>query len=153
FRLGRIGLLLASSVLFALATLFHWTLMAPGMAAIGALSLAVLPRSRAILLIGLAWFGAFLCAVRLLLIAVCPSMNFSIWRILYPGKASDYGWVGFHAEKFYFLASGTGNYFLGGANSGAYQGTFQGLPLVYMAVSWAFVSLGLGSCISTLVNK
>jgi hypothetical protein len=151
-RLGRVWLIPASAVLFALATLFHWTLMAPGLAAIGALSLAILPRSRAILLVGVAWLGTFLGAVWLLLFAVFPSMQLSIWRILYPEKA-DYGWVGFHAEKFYFLAIGTGNYFLGAQNSGVYRGMFQGLPLVYMVVSWAFVALGLGSCIASIADK
>jgi len=135
---GGVWLCAASAFLLALATLFHWTVMPPGLAAIGAVYavlLLVRPRS---FWAGIAWLFLFLVFLQGLILLAFPLRHIPVWVELYPAKANAAGWVGFFGEKGWNLLVGMGNYFAGGNNLTDYKWAFANAPtLRLMIVSWA----------------
>jgi hypothetical protein len=150
---GKIWLCVVSAVLFALATLFHWTTMAPGLAAYGAVFLLASRKNKVYLAIGAGWLLLFLCATEALVLLAFPKLHIPIWAIVLPAKANAGGWVGFHLEKMVFLLVGIGNYFSGGRNLASYRDAFHGGVLDSMVVSWIYGLVTAGGCITTLLDK
>ena len=152
--LNRVWLLLVSALLFALAMLFHWTTMPPGLAAFAAVVILVLCRTRSGFLIGAAWLFLFACAVQILSLLIFPRLHIPIWALLYPAKgARAGGWVGLSLEKIQYLIIGIGNYFCGANNDANYQTGFQGSHLRFVILSWVYFVPTLGASFVTLLSK
>ena len=152
-RAGPAWLLALSAVLFALATLFHWTMMVPGLAAFGIAFLMAARKDRVYLALGAGWLILFLCVTQALVLLAFPSLHIPIWAVVLPGKANAGGWVGFQTEKLIFAAIGIGNYFSGGYNVSSYPSAFQGAVLKAMIVSWAWFLAGAAACVWALARR
>jgi hypothetical protein len=153
-QLGKLWLGTLSCGMLALAMLFHWTLMVPGLAAYGAVFLLLAVRKRSNLLLGIAWLGVFLVLTQALVLLFYPSRHIPIWAVALPAKTSDVGgWVGFHAEKLVYLFIGVGNYFTGAGNVSNYQLAFHGRSLHYMIYSWIYAVLAMSGCLVALFSK
>jgi hypothetical protein len=148
--------LMLSALLLALTTVFHWTLMIPSLAALGAAQMALIIRREqrvwslaAFLLVFLGALGA----ASLVLRALDPSLRFSLWQILYPSKAAPNGWLGFGWSKLIYAGVGIGNYFSGARNLGDYR--LLSLPDVLRTsvVSWSYCALILGACVWALISR
>jgi len=150
---GRLWLGATSAALLALATLFHWTLMGPGLLAFGAVFLLVATRRKTILFVGIAWLAGFLVVTQALVLLAYPSRHIPIWAVVFSAKADSGGWVGFHAEKLIFLIVGMGNYFSGGNNFSDSQPAFQGANLHEAVSSWIYIILATAACCATFFNK
>ncbi len=153
---GRLWVGVVSAGLLALATLFHWTLMAPGLAAYGAvfLFLFLVTRKRSTLVLGIAWLAVFLVVTQALALLFYPTRHIPIWAVVLPQKAGDVGgWVGFHTMKLVYLIIGMGNYFTGAGNYSDYQAAFQGTNLHYIIYSWTYVVLTMTGCAVALFSK
>jgi hypothetical protein len=69
---GRLWAGVVSAGLLALATLFHWTLMVPGLAAYGAVfCLFLATHKRSTLVLGIAWLAVFLVVTQALALLFC----------------------------------------------------------------------------------
>ena len=152
-RVARPWLLLAAAFLFALATLFHWTLMAPGLAAFAAVLLLVMFRHRVYIWISAVWFFFFACAVQVVLLVSYFHQVIPVWAALYPTKAAPSGWVGIRLDKLWFTACGVGNYFTGAANASNFHAAFAGSGRHFMIVSWLFDIITLGACLAALLRR
>lgn len=143
-RRGGIWLWAGSAFLFALATLFHWTLMVPGVAAVGAVFAVLLWTRREFFWAGVVWLFLFLCFVQGLVLLVFPLRHIPVWAIVYPGKADAAGWVGMFGEKGWNLIVGIGNDFAGGNNFGDYKAAFAtGSSVFLMSVTWIVLAVTL----------
>ncbi len=151
---GGIRLCAASALLLALATLFHWTVMAPGVAAIGAVYLVLLTQRRGFFWAGIAWLFLFLVFVQGLVLLAFPWRHIPVWAVLYPGKANAAGWVGFFGEKGWNLVVGMGNDFAGANNLGNYKAAFANVSILHlMMLSWTVLAVALAASIVTLVRR
>jgi len=151
---GGIPLFAASALLLALAALFHWTVMVPGIAAIGSVYAALLTRGRRFFWAGLGWLFLFLVFLQVLVLAAFPLRHIPVWAVLYPGKADAAGWVGFFGEKGWILVVVVGNYFAGSNNMTDYQAAFANASVFrLMIVSWAVLALALGACLVTMARR
>ena len=151
---GGIWLCAASAFLLTLATLFHWTVMPPGLAAIGAVYAVLLTRRRGFFWAGLAWLFLFLVFDQALILLAFPLRHIPVWVVLHPAKADAAGWVGFFGEKGWNLLVGMGNYFAGGNNLGDYKGAFANASIFHlMLVSWTALAVALIASIVTVVRK
>ena len=138
----------------ALATLFHWTVMPPGVAAIGAVFLVLLTVRRAFFWAGLAWLFLFLVFLQSLILLAFPLRHIPVWAVVYPGKADAAGWVGFFGEKGWNLLVGMGNYFAGGNNLTDYKTAFLNASIVHlMTLSWVLLALALIASTFVLVRR
>jgi hypothetical protein len=150
---GRLWLGVVSAGLFALATLSHWTVMVPGLAAYGSVFLLLATRKRSNVLLGIAWLAVFLVVTQVLVLLFYPSRHIPIWAVVLPAKVDSGGWVGFHAEKLIYLIIGMGNYFTGAGNFADYQAAFRGRSLHYMICSWTYVLLAMAVCAVAFFSK
>jgi hypothetical protein len=150
---GRLWVGISAAVLLALATLFHWTVMAPALAGCGAVFALLGIRRPVFLGIGAAWLFVFLCATQALVLLAFPALHIPIWAIVLPAKAAAGGWLGLRAEKFFFLIVGVGNYFSGGANVASYRTSFEGASRYSIIVSWIFVILAAGGCAAASLRR
>src|SRR6185295_7731812 len=151
---GGIPLFAASALLLALATLFHWTVMVPGLAAIGSVYAALLTRGRRFFWAGLCWLFLFLVFLQVLVLAAFPLRHIPVWAVLYPGKADAAGWVGFFGEKGWNLVVGMGSYFAGASNLADYKIAFASASIFHlMILSWAVLALALGACLLTMARR
>jgi hypothetical protein len=151
---GGILLCAASAFLLALATLFHWTVMPPGLAAFGAVYAVLLTRRAGFFWAGMAWLFLFLVFDQTMILLAFPSYHIPVWVVLHPAKADAAGWVGFFGEKGWNLLVGMGNYFAGGSNLGDYKYAFANAPIFHlMLISWTALVLALIASIVTLVRK
>jgi hypothetical protein len=152
--LRRVWLLLSATLLFALATLFHWTTMPPGMAAFAAVLMLMMCRTKSGFLIGAAWLFLFACIVQIIVLLLFPRLHIPIWAVLYPGKGSHAGgWVGLSLEKIQYLIIGIGNYFCGANDDASYRTGLQGSHLRFVILSWIYFVPALGASIVTLFSK
>ena len=145
--------LLAGCALFlALTVLFHWTLMIPCAAALGAAQLnLVLKRKHP------AWLLAVFPLLFLTLIEVVALyghfQNPSFWGwsplpILYPAKAGPSGWLGFQWNKVVYASVGIGNYFSGVQNVVRYREYFNSPEMrMTLSVSWIYLAVTFGACV------
>jgi hypothetical protein len=157
-RSGKLAHYLGSAFFMALATLFHWTLMAPGLAAFGAVYAMIVAKTamankRIYFAAGAAWLFVFLCFVQAVILLCLPRYHIPIWAVIYPTKAEAGGWLGLNAEKLFYLFIGIGNYFSGGQNSTDYRFSFQGAFLKLTILSWVYGLVTLGTCVAALVRK
>jgi len=151
---GGIRLYAASAFLLALATLFHWTVMAPALAAIGAVYSVLLTLRRAFFWAGTAWLFLFLVFLQGLVLLALPWRHIPVWAVLLPGKADSAGWVGFFGEKGWNLLVGMGNYFAGGNNMGDYKAALANAAILHlMLVSWTVLAVALTVSTVTLVRR
>ena len=151
---GGIRLWAASAFLMALAALFHWTVMLPGVAAVGAVYAVLLTLRRGFFWAGIAWLFLFLVFVQGLVLLAFPLRHIPVWAVVYPGKADAAGWVGFFGEKSWNLLVGIGNDFAGGNNLGSYKGAFANASIVHlMMLSWTVLAVALVACVVTLVRQ
>lgn len=152
-RSGSLRHYLTAAFFMALATLFHWTVMAPGLAAFGAVYAMAMAKKRAYFAAGVAWLFVFLCLVQFVILLCLPRYHVPIWAVIYPGKAQAGGWLGFNAEKLIYLCVGIGNYFSGGQNSTDYSSSFHGIFLKSMVLSWLYCLVTLGTCVVALFSR
>jgi hypothetical protein len=152
-RSGRIWPYVTAAVFLALATLFHWTVMAPALAGFGAVFALVMTRKRLYFAAGAVWLFVFLCFLQALILVCLPRLHIPVWAIVYPGKADAGGWVGFDAEKLIYVCMGVGNYFSGGQNAVGYRFALQGAWLRMMILSWIYLLVTVGACLVTLFSK
>lgn len=134
-----------------LTTLFHWTLMIPGLGALaGAQLLLVLQKrsgARRLILFPLLFLGLIQAWAIALHIALHLWRNWSVLPILYPAKASPTGWTGFGWNKVAYAIIGIGNYFSGAQNVTNYVTVWQDPTiLVTIGASWLFLGVTLGAC-------
>jgi hypothetical protein len=151
---GGVRLYAASALLLAFATLFHWTVMVPGLAAIGAVYAVLLTQRRGFLWAGTAWLFLFLVFVQTLVLLAFPLRHIPVWAVVYPGKADAAGWVGFFGEKRWNLLVGIGNYFAGANNMTDYKAAFANASLVHMMiVSWTVLAIALVVSLVALIRR
>jgi hypothetical protein len=151
---ARLWQMVLASVLMALATLFHWTVMAPALAAFGCVLLIVMTRQKSYLWLSVLWLFLFACAVQLLLLMVFPRLHIPVWAALLPTKGTNAGgWVGLSSEKIKYLIIGVGNYFSGGYNEANYVSGLQGGHLRYVVISWLFLALTGSACTIAILGK
>jgi len=147
---GGIAFFASSAVLLALVTLFHWTVMAPALAAFGAVYAFLLPKGRTFFRTGVAWLLLFLISIRVLLLLAFPQRELTMLDALYPQKAAA-GWVGLLVQKIWFLAVGIGNYFTGAFNVDDWRIPFQNPSMLRLMIfSWAAWLAGFGTCAGIL---
>jgi len=143
-----------SALLLALATLLHWTVMAPALAAIGAVYALLLMERRVYALIGAAWLFLFSVCAQVVVLAVLPRQHIPIWVVLHPAKADAAGWVGLFREKFWYLLIGTGNYLSGANNLTDYRIAFENRSILHsMILSWAVLVIALAACAVALARR
>jgi hypothetical protein len=151
---GGVRLFAASALLLALATLFHWTVMPPCVAAIGAVYALLLIVRRIFFWAGVAWLFIFCVFLQGLVLLAFPWRHIPVWAVVYPGKADAGGWVGFLGEKGWNLLVGVGNYFAGANNMGDAKAAFANLSIFHlMLVSWAVLAVALAASLITLVRR
>jgi hypothetical protein len=142
-----------SALFVALATLFHWTVMAPALAAIGTVFALLLMKRRLYFWIGAAWLLLFCVFVQFLVLAALPWQPIPIWAVLYSAKANAGGWVGLFGEKFWYFLVGTGNYFSGANNLANYRTAFETSSILHsMILSWTVLAIGLAACVAASVR-
>jgi hypothetical protein len=151
----RLFFLFLAAPFFALVTLFHWTLMIPGAAAIASVQIYDMVRHRRQPWSGLAFVLIFAVVIKvsLLIIAARTSQVFSVWGAIYPSKASgSSGYVGLSWEKIPYALIGIANYFCGGLNVSNYHGVLANhlktmLPsYFYFVTTSAACAWALWSC-------
>jgi hypothetical protein len=143
-HLGGLRLFAVSALLLALATLFHWTVMVPGLAAFGAVFALLLLKRKRYFWAGAAWLLLFLLFLQVLVFLALPRLHISVWAALYPGKVDAGGWVGLFGEKVWYLLIGTGNYFSGANNLWDYKMAFETKSIFHsVLLSWAVLSAAL----------
>jgi hypothetical protein len=136
----------------ALVTLLHWTLMIPALAGLATAEAAILAKSRRV-----AWVPPTVVLLFLLLIAfyaqvLCHGLPIQV--VLYPGKATPNGYIGFGWFKLASLLAGVGNYLSGGYNLSNTQAVFQSPHFLrLMTVSWLYLVVTGGVCLLTLVDR
>jgi hypothetical protein len=151
---GGVGLFVSSAVLLALATLFHWTLMAPALASFGAVYACLLPKGRRFFAMGLAWLATFLVSIRLVLLLAFPGRHTTLWEVVYPDKAGGGGWVGMLQSKHWFSLVGMGNYFSGGYNVSEYRIPFENPSLLRLMISsWTVLVAALVICLVVILRR
>jgi hypothetical protein len=151
---GGFRLFVGSALLMALATLFHWTVMVPGVAAFGAVYLYLLPRGRLWFLQGAAWLFAFAASVQALILLAFPFRHIPVWYVLYPAKAQSSGWVGLFGEKLWYLLVGTGNYLSGANNLASYRMAFENSSILHsMILSWTVLAIALATCVGVVIRR
>lgn len=144
----------ASTLLLACATLFHWTVMAPGVAAFGAVYAVLLPRGKLFFVQGAAWLFAFAASVQALILIAFPFRHIPVWYVLYPAKASSSGWVGLFGEKLWYLLIGTGNYLSGANNLSNYKMAFENTSILHsMILSWTVLGIALTTCTAVAILR
>lgn len=149
---GKLWLLALSATLFAAATLLHWTLMTPGLAAYGILFAMLLTRGTSYLAAAGAWFLIFLVAIKVAILLLPGQLT--LWAVILPLKAAAGGWSGFRAEKLIYLTAGIGNYFSGAQNVRNYAVEFSNpLSVLSMSVSWCYALLTLSVCFATAFGR
>ena len=150
---GGLWLCAASAFLLTMATLLHWTVMPPGLAAFGAVYAVLLTRRLSFFWAGIAWLSLYLVFDQVVILLAFPSAHIPVWVVLHPAKADAAGWVGFFGEKGWNLLVGMGNYFADGANLGDYKYAF-GNALIFhlMVISWTALALAMIASIVTLVR-
>ena len=158
----RLFFLFLAAPFFALVTLFHWTLMIPGAAAIASVQIYDMVRHRRQSWSGLAFVLIFVVVIKvsLLIIAARTSQVFSVWGAIYPSKASGAsGYVGLSWEKIPYALIGIANYFCGGLNISNYHGVLANhlktmLPsYFYFVTTSAACAWALWSCRAELKIK
>ena len=151
---GGLRLFAVSAFLLALATLFHWTVMAPALAAFGAVFALLLLKRKRYFWAGAAWLFLFLVLLKVLVFLALPRLHISVWTVLYPTKANAGGWVGLFGEKAWYFLAGIGNYFSGASNIGNYRAAFASKSIFHsMLLSWAVLSAALASCFLAIVRR
>jgi hypothetical protein len=153
-HLGGAWWFASSAVLMALATLFHWTVMPPALAAVAAVYGFLLPRGRKCLIYGAAWSFLFVVCVQALLLLAFPTRHIPFWAALLPEKAGGGGWVGLLANKGWFALVGMGNYFSGGYNVSNYRIPFENNSLLRLMIySWVSLVAALAICAASLLRR
>jgi hypothetical protein len=153
-HLGGVRLFAMSALLLALATLLHWTVMVPGLAAFGAVFALLLLKRKGYFWAGAAWLFLFLVFLQALVLLALPRLHIPVWVVLYPGKAGAGEWVGLFGEKVWYLLIGTGNYFSGANNLSNYKIAFENKSIFHsMLLSWAVLSAALASCLLTIIRR
>ncbi len=153
-HLGGAGWFALSALFVALATLFHWTVMAPALAAIGLVFALLLMKRRAFFWIGGAWLLLFCVFVQFLVLAALPRLLIPIWVVLYPAKANAGGWLGLFGEKFWYFLVGAGNYFSGANNMTNYRAAFENSSILHsMILSWTLLGIGLAACVAAWARE
>jgi hypothetical protein len=149
---GGIARYLGSALLLALATLFHWTVMVPALASVGAVFAILLFHGRRWFVLGAAWLLAFLVWMQTVVLMAFPHRLIPIWAVVYPEKANAAGWVGLLRQKGWYVLAGTGNYFTGAANVTDFKAAFR-IPFIrqQMQISWAVLGIALIACLAALL--
>ncbi|GEM_PF-1467589 len=151
---GGVRWFAASALLLALATLLHWTVMVPGLAAVCAVYAILLPHGKRFLWQGTVWLLAFCVLAQILILIALPRHHIPFWYVLYPGKANAGGWLGLFGEKFWYLLVGTGNYFSGANNMANYKMAFENASILRsMVLSWTVLAIALASCIAVAIRR
>jgi hypothetical protein len=153
-HLGGVGWFASSAALMAMATLFHWTLLGPALAAFGVVFAFLLSKGRKYFGQGLAWLFLFLLCVQALLLLAFPGRQIPLWAAVYPEKAGGGGWVGLLGNKGWFALVGMGNYFSGGFNVSNYRIPFENNSLLRLMIySWTALLISLAACMATLLRR
>jgi len=146
-------LLHAATLLFALATLFHWTVMIPGLAAFGAVLVIIMMREKSYIPLGAVWLFLFSCALQILVLLYFPRWHIPVWAVLIPAKAGASGWLGLNAEKVRLAVLGIGNYFSGANNSANYRTALEGGQLGTLTLSWLYFLTTMGAAVAVLFAR
>jgi hypothetical protein len=148
----RLLFLILAAPFLALVTLFHWTLMIPGAAAIASAQIYDMVRHKTRPWPGAAFVLIFVGVIKvcLVMISARTSQVFTVWQTIYPSKASGAGgWVGLRWEKVPYALVGMGNYFSGGANVGDYHSFLSAYPKTMLFSYIYFIPTGL-ACVWAL---
>jgi len=151
----RLFFLFLAAPFFAFVTLFHWTLMIPGAAAIACVQVQDVLQHRRWPWSGLAFVLTFIAVVKacLLVISAQTSHVFSVWQAIYPSKASGAsGWVGLRWEKIFLALVGIANYFCGGNNVGDYHGFLSAHPDT-VSLSYMYFLTTSAACVWALLSR
>jgi len=134
--------------------LFHWTLVLPLAAGIGAAQLFLVVRGR-MKWTAIAGALALFFAAATAYWAIIPD-SVPLAEIFFPGKAQT-GWVAFTSEKVLNALVGVGNAFSGGFNT-TYAATFTDGGVTasivpYVVLSWIAASAALATCVWIALQK